>query len=58
MVADIGGGNTAVAVLSLGGVVNYTSVKAAGDRFDEAILEYMRTTHKLAMVKQQQKEEK
>ena len=46
---DIGGGTTEVAVLSLGGVVNSTSVKAAGDRFDEAIMEYMRTTHKLAI---------
>jgi rod shape-determining protein MreB len=49
MVVDIGGGTTEVAVLSLGGVVNSTSVKAAGDRFDEAIIEYMRTTHKLAI---------
>ena len=36
-------------ILSLGGVMNSTSVKAAGDRFDEAIMEYMRTTHKLAL---------
>ena len=49
MVVDIGGGTTEVAVLSLGGVVNSTSVKAAGDRFDESIIEYMRTTHKLAI---------
>ena len=49
MVVDIGGGTTEVAVLSLGGVVNSTSVKSAGDRFDEAIIEYMRTTHKLAI---------
>ena len=49
MVVDIGGGTSEVAVLSLGGVVNSTSVKAAGDRFDEAIMEYMRTTHKLAI---------
>jgi rod shape-determining protein MreB len=49
MVVDIGGGTSEVAVLSLGGVVNSTSVKAAGDRFDEAIMEYMRTTHKLLL---------
>jgi rod shape-determining protein MreB len=49
MVVDIGGGTSEVAVLSLGGVVNATSVKAGGDRFDEAIMEYMRTTHKLAI---------
>ena len=49
MVVDIGGGTTEVAVLSLGGVVHATSVKAAGDKFDEAIIEYMRSSHKLAI---------
>ena len=49
MVVDIGGGTTEVAVLSLGGLVLATSVKSAGDRFDEAITEYMRSTHKLAI---------
>ena len=49
MIVDIGGGTTEVAVLSLGGVVHATSVKAAGDKFDEAIIEYMRVTHKLAI---------
>ena len=49
MIVDIGGGTTEVAVLSLGGVVHAISVKAAGDKFDEAIIEYMRTTHKLAI---------
>jgi len=49
MIVDIGGGTTEVAVLSLGGVVHATSVKAAGDKFDEAIIAYMRTTHKLAI---------
>ena len=49
MIVDIGGGTTEVAVLSLGGVVHATSVKAAGDKFDEAIIEYMRATHKLAI---------
>ncbi len=49
MIVDIGGGTTEVAVLSLGGVVHTTSVKAAGDKFDESIIEYMRTNHKLAI---------
>jgi Actin-like ATPase involved in cell morphogenesis len=49
MIVDIGGGTTEVAVLSLGGVVLSTSVKAAGDKFDDAITEYMRLTHKLAI---------
>ena len=49
MIVDIGGGTTEVAVLSLGGVVLSTSVKTAGDKFDEAITEYMRASHKLAI---------
>lgn len=49
MVVDIGGGTTEVAVLSLGNVVLSTSIRCAGDKFDDAIQEYMRTTHKLAI---------
>ena len=49
MVVDIGGGTTEVAVLSLGGVVLSTSIRVAGDKFDAAIIEYMRSTHKLAV---------
>ena len=49
MVVDIGGGTTEVAVLSLGGVVLSTSIRSAGDKFDDAIIEYMRVTHKLAI---------
>ena len=49
MIVDIGGGTTEVAVLSIGGVVHATSVKSAGDKFDEAIIEYMRSAHKLAI---------
>ncbi len=49
MIVDIGGGTTEVAVLSLGSVVISTSVKTAGDKFDEAIIEYMRSSHKLAI---------
>ena len=49
MVVDIGGGTTEVAVLSLGSVVLSTSIRCAGDKFDDAIQEYMRTSHKLAI---------
>ena len=38
MVIDIGGGTTDIAVISLGGIVASTSVKMAGDKFDEAII--------------------
>ncbi len=47
MVIDIGGGTTDIAVISLGGIVTSTSVKMAGDKFDEAIIKYMRKNHKL-----------
>ena len=47
MVIDIGGGTTDIAVISLGGIVASTSVKMAGDKFDEAIIKYMRKAHKL-----------
>jgi len=49
MIVDVGGGTTEVAILSLGGVVLSTSVKTAGDKFDEAIIDYMRMYHKLAI---------
>jgi len=42
MVVDIGGGTTDIAVLALGGVVVSESIKIAGDRFDEAIIRYVR----------------
>ena len=45
MVVDIGGGTTDVAVISLGGTVVSTSLKIAGDNFDEAIVRYMRKKH-------------
>ena len=44
---DIGGGTTDIAVISLGGTVVSTSIKIAGDDFDEAIVRYMRKKHKL-----------
>ncbi|MCI5898346.1 MAG: rod shape-determining protein [Anaerovoracaceae bacterium] len=47
MVIDIGGGTTDVAVIALGGIVTSNSVKVAGDKFDEAIVKYMRKEHKL-----------
>jgi len=45
MVVDIGGGTTDVAVISLGGIVESTSIKVAGDKFDEAIVKYVRRKH-------------
>ena len=47
MIVDIGGGTTDVAVISLGGTVVSTSIKVAGDDFDEAIVRYMKKKHNL-----------
>ncbi len=42
MIVDIGGGTTDIAVISLGGSVKSTSIKVAGDKFDESIIKYMK----------------
>ncbi len=47
MIVDIGGGTSDIAVISLGGTVVNTSIKLAGDDFDEAIVRYMRKKHNL-----------
>lgn len=47
MIVDIGGGTADIAVISLGGTVVSTSIKIAGDDFDEAIVRYMRKKHNL-----------
>ena len=45
MVVDIGGGTTDIAVISLGGSVVSASLKVAGDKFDEAIVKYIKKKH-------------
>lgn len=45
MVVDIGGGTTEVAIISLNGIVYSESVRIAGDRFDEAIISYVRRNY-------------
>ena len=47
MIVDIGGGTSDIAVISLGGTVVSTSIKIAGDDFDEALVRYMRKKHNL-----------
>jgi rod shape-determining protein MreB len=49
LIIDMGGGTTDVAVLSLGGIVNSTSVRVAGNKLDQAIIEYVRKRHGLAI---------
>ncbi len=45
MLIDVGGGTTDIAVISLGGIVTSTSVKIAGDDFDQAIIKLVREQH-------------
>lgn len=47
LIVDIGGGTTDVAVISLGGVVVSSTIKVAGDTFDQEIMNYIRRTHGL-----------
>ena len=47
MVVDIGGGTCDIAVISLGGIVVRSSLKVAGDTFDEAIIRYIKNNYKL-----------
>ena len=47
MVVDIGGGTTDVAVISLSSLVVAETIKVAGDKFDDAIMRYMRKRHNL-----------
>ncbi len=47
MIVDIGGGTTEVAVISLGGIVASSSIKVAGDKIDEAIVQYIKRKYNL-----------
>lgn len=47
MIVDIGGGTTDIAIISLGGIVIRESIKIAGDKFDEAIIRFVRNKYKI-----------
>jgi len=47
MIVDIGGGTTEVAVISLGGIVTARSVRVAGDKMDEAIIQHLKKNYNL-----------
>ncbi len=49
MIVNIGGGTTEVAVISLGGIVTWASLRVAGNRFDHAISEYIKKKYNLAI---------
>lgn len=47
MIVNIGGGTSEIAVIALGGIVAWASVRVAGNKIDEAIIEYMHRKHSL-----------
>ncbi len=47
MIADIGGGTTDIAIIALGGIVASTSIRHAGDKFNDAIIQYVRKRYAL-----------
>lgn len=49
MIVDCGGGTIDVAVISLGGIVAANSVKCAGNKIDQAIIDYIKKSHNLAI---------
>ena len=49
MILDIGGGTTDIAVIALGGAVRSKSIKVAGDKFDEAIIKYIKKHHNIVI---------
>ena len=52
MIVDIGGGTAEMAVISLGGIVNWGSIRTAGDKIDQAIANYIKEKHNLAIGEQ------
>ena len=58
MVVDIGGGTSDIAIVSLGGLVVFESLRVGGDKFDEAIVRYMRKQYNLAIGEQTAEEAK
>lgn len=49
MILNIGGGTTEIAVISLGGIVTWKSVRIGGNKLDQAIVEYIKKKHGLAI---------
>ena len=47
MIVDIGGGTTEVAVISMGGIVTSNSIRVAGDKMDEAVIQYVKRRYNL-----------
>ncbi len=52
MIINIGGGTSEVAVVSLGGIVTWSSLRIAGNKFDQAIMDYVKKKYSLAIGEQ------
>lgn len=52
MIVDIGGGTCDIAIIAIGGIVTSTSLRYAGDKFNDAIIQYMRKTYSLLIGEQ------
>ena len=52
MIVNIGGGTAEVAIISLGGIVSWASVRIAGNKFDQAIIDYLKKKYSLAIGEQ------
>ena len=52
MIVNIGGGTSEVAIISLGGIVSWSSVRIAGDKFDSAIIDYIKKKYSIAIGEQ------
>lgn len=52
MIVNMGGGTSEVAVISLGGIVSWSSVRIAGDKFDAAIIDYIKKKYSIAIGEQ------
>lgn len=52
LIVNIGGGTSEVAVISLGGIVSWASLRVAGNKFDESIIEYIKKKYNLAIGEQ------
>ena len=52
MIVNIGGGTTEIAVISLGGIVTFSSLRVAGDKFDSSIMDYFRRKYNLVIGEQ------
>lgn len=49
MIINIGGGTTETAIISLGGIVSWASIRVAGNKFDSAIMDYLKKKYSLAI---------